>query len=121
MEAYCCFGKEARVPGGNYREDALDMGLGVHPFHTGRGMGITYVGAVLEFAQNNFGQERYRVTVASFNKRALRVWSNAGFRWKNEFHRPDSGFRFTILTRLAREDRCPMARAGETSGGADGR
>ena len=113
LEAYCCFGREARVPGGDYREDALDMGLGVHPFNTGRGFGMTYVGAVLDFARSNYPRGRYRVTVASFNKRALRVWSKAGFERKHEFHRPDNGFWFTILTRRSPYHSRPMEQDGE--------
>lgn len=26
---YCCFGTDARVPGGDYSADALDIGLGM--------------------------------------------------------------------------------------------
>ena len=115
LEAYCCFGREARIRGGDYREDALDMGLGVHPFYTGRGLGITYVGAVLDFARSNYPHGRYRVTVASFNKRALRVWSRNGFKPKDEFHKPDSGFWFTILGWRRPSDRYPIKQDGRES------
>ena len=37
MIAFCCFGKEAQVLGGDYGDVALDIGLGVRPDLTGQG------------------------------------------------------------------------------------
>src|SRR5690242_1802654 len=47
---FCCFGADARVLGGDYADtDALDIGLGLRPDHTGRGLGAVYVTQVLAF------------------------------------------------------------------------
>ena len=76
---YCTFGHDARVPGGEYDGDALDVGLGIEPALTGSGNGERYVAAVVAHARKTFGHRRLRVTIASDNERALRVWSGAGF------------------------------------------
>lgn len=99
--AYCCYGRDGQVPGGDYSLDALDIGLGVRPDLTGRGSGAHIVRAVLEFADRNFPAPLYRVTVAAFNERALRVWEHAGFRRIESFRRSQDGMPFFVLARPA--------------------
>jgi ribosomal-protein-alanine N-acetyltransferase len=85
---YCCFGPDARVPGGNYAEpDALDVGLGLRPNLTGRGRGLAFVRAVLAFGRARFAPARFRLTVAAFNVRAQRVYARAGFGVVSRFTR----------------------------------
>jgi ribosomal-protein-alanine N-acetyltransferase len=98
LVAYCCFGADAQVCGGDYAVPALDIGLGVRPDLTGQGAGPAFVGAVLEFAQRTFTVTMFRVTVAKFNERALRVWERAGFRATQTFHRLPDGRPFVGLT-----------------------
>jgi GNAT superfamily N-acetyltransferase len=76
---YCTFGHDAQVSGGDYTADALDVGLGVKPSRTGSGDGYRYVAAVVDHAVASFEPRLLRVTIAAGNRRALRVWSNAGF------------------------------------------
>jgi ribosomal-protein-alanine N-acetyltransferase len=97
LAGYCCFGPDARVPGGNYRGEALDLGLGVRPDLTGRGRGLAYVEAALDFARWTFGPTEFRVVVAEWNKRALRVWQKAGFLPVQTFARSQDGMAFVIL------------------------
>jgi RimJ/RimL family protein N-acetyltransferase len=99
LVAYCCFGLDARVPGGDYGAAALDIGLGVRPDLTGQGRGLGYVKAVLDFAQHTFSPGALRVTVAEFNERARKVWQRAGFRPVQRFVRPQDGRPFVILMR----------------------
>ena len=96
--AYCCFGADAQVPGGDYTDPALDIGLGVRPDLTGQGEGPAFASAVLEFAQRTFTPAMFRVTVAGFNKRALRVWEKAGFNPAQTFCRLPDGRPFVGLT-----------------------
>ncbi len=100
--AFCCFGPDAQVPGGDYTAAALDIGLGVRPDLTGKGQGLRYVAAVLAFAGRTFAATRWRVTVAKFNRRALRVWEKAGFRPVQTFRRGGAGRAFVVLARDAR-------------------
>ena len=99
LAAYCCFGPDARVPGGDYDNAALDVGLGVHPELTGQGLGGAFVHAVLRFARQELAPTEFRVTVAEFNERAKRVWEKARFRPVQRFDRAQDGMPFIILTR----------------------
>ena len=79
---YFCFGKSAQIPidkSDAYTEDALDIGLGMKPPLCGKGLGSSFLNAGIDFAQNKFQPNKYRLTVASFNKRAIRLYKKAGF------------------------------------------
>ncbi|MEA2022670.1 MAG: GNAT family N-acetyltransferase [Actinomycetota bacterium] len=88
VAGYCTFGYDARVPGGDYDEAGLDIGLGIEPARTGSGNGHRYVAAVVAHASAIFEPQQLRVTVAAGNKRALRVWSRAGFAEISRFATP---------------------------------
>jgi ribosomal-protein-alanine N-acetyltransferase len=96
---FCSFGADARVPGGDYREDMLDIGLGIRPDLTGRGAGAEVIGGVLRFAAEQFHPARFRVTIALFNGRALRAWKKAGFAEIKEFVRKRDGRKFVMLVK----------------------
>jgi ribosomal-protein-alanine N-acetyltransferase len=96
--AFCNFGLDARVPGGDYSEHALDIGLGVRPDLTGRGMGQVFIHTVLDFARQSFKEKVYRVTIAKFNLRAQRAWERAGFTIQDTFTRENSDMQFVIMT-----------------------
>lgn len=97
---YRSFGPDGRVPGGMYDDSALDTGGGLRPSLTGRGLGRSAIATGLEFGRQRFAPVRaFRVTVASFNERALRVVASLGFRPVNSFEAPADGRRFEILVR----------------------
>jgi ribosomal-protein-alanine N-acetyltransferase len=85
---FCTFGPDARVPGGDYSVEALDIGLGIRPRGTGRGHGSRFVATVLEFAATTFRPDTMRVTISEWNTRALRVWEGAGFQRIQRFETP---------------------------------
>jgi GNAT superfamily N-acetyltransferase len=99
LEAFCCFGLDAQVPGGNYAASALDLGLGVRPDLTGQGRGLIYATAVIGQAQRLFAPAALRVTIAAFNQRAQRVWERAGFRVQQTFADTRDGRPFVVLAR----------------------
>lgn len=88
VAGYCTFGKDAQVPGGDYGEEGLDIGLGIEPARTGSGEGYRYVAAVVAHALATFEPRRFRVSIAVGNKRAIRVWSGAGFTEISRFVTP---------------------------------
>ena len=84
LVGYFCFGEDARVSAGKRldlyeREVALDVGLGMRPDLTGQGLGEEFVHAGLQFARATYDPEAFRLTVATFNRRAIRVYERAGF------------------------------------------
>ncbi len=85
---FCTFGADARVPGGDYSVEALDIGLGIRPDRTGRGHGSRFVTAVVGFAATTLRPDTMRVTISEWNKRALRVWEGAGFEHIQRFETP---------------------------------
>lgn len=97
--AYYCFGEDARVAGGDYSDEALDIGGGVRPDLTGRGMGSAIIRAGISFGQRNFSPDAFRATVAAFNLRALRVCEKTGFSPVHTFSRADDKREFVILLR----------------------
>jgi len=76
---FYCTGQSAQVPKGHefnaYQNDYLDFGLGLKPELTGQGNG----GAFLDFILQQLAEDRLRLTVASFNKRAIRLYESFGF------------------------------------------
>ena len=83
LVGYFCFGADATVPAGRrlglYGDDALDVGLGMRPDLTGRGLGPGFVRAGLRFARERFSPPAFRLTVAAFNRRAISVYEAVGF------------------------------------------
>jgi ribosomal-protein-alanine N-acetyltransferase len=82
---YFCFGPNAQVPGGHVHdlykdEGALDIGLGMHPDLTGRRLGLRFLNEGLAFARKTYNVEAFRLSVATFNHRAIAVYEKAGFR-----------------------------------------
>lgn len=100
---YCCFGPDARVRGGEYDDGPLDIGVGLRPDVTGRGLGAEVIGAVLDFARAEFAPPGFRATIASFNGRALRAAEKAGFRRSASFAGTTTHgeHEFVLLTREA--------------------
>jgi len=56
-----------------------EIGLGLHPKLTGRGLGLGFLLAGLAFARQKHAPTQFRLQVAAFNKRAIRVYERAGF------------------------------------------
>src|SRR5262249_2678489 len=61
-------------------DEALDYGLGMRPDLTGRGLGLHFFRAGLEFGRERYRAGHVRLYVASFNERAIKVYQPAGFR-----------------------------------------
>jgi [ribosomal protein S18]-alanine N-acetyltransferase len=94
---YFCFGEEAHVPGGNYEEDAIDIGLGLCPTRTGKGEGEAFVTLGITFAKKKFSTNIIRLTVAEFNKRAIKVYEKIGFERCDSFINRKTGKAFYMM------------------------
>lgn len=89
---YYCFGESAQVPVGNkfgvYNcKDIVDIGLGIKPNLCGQGLGLKFLCNGLNFAKNKLSAKKVRLTVATFNQRAIKTYKNAGFEKMYSFER----------------------------------
>ena len=93
---FCSFGDDARVPGGEYSDGPLDLGMGMRPDLTGSGHGARYLAAVLDFAAHELGATVTRATIAELNTRALRMCERAGFVRVARFENRDRAYWIVI-------------------------
>jgi [ribosomal protein S18]-alanine N-acetyltransferase len=82
--------------------ETVDVGLGMRPDLTGRGLGLEYVLAGLEFARERFSPGRFTLAVATFNERAIEVYERAGFLRGAVYTHYTSGADYLFLA-MARE------------------
>ena len=72
--------------------DIVEVGLGLRPDLTGCGLGLSFLLAGLEFARERYAPTRFRLAVAAFNQRAIRVYERAGFyQGESYMHRTNGG------------------------------
>jgi ribosomal-protein-alanine N-acetyltransferase len=81
--------------------DVVEIGLGLRPDWTGRGYGLEFVNAILDFARERFSPREFRLKVARFNERAIRVYERTGFSPVREFVQRTNGgeWPFVEMTR----------------------
>ncbi|MGM0884910.1 MAG: GNAT family N-acetyltransferase [Bacillota bacterium] len=84
LVGFICTGSSARVPGGYgsgiyYNSKSLDIGLGLSPDLTGKGIGFGYLSKSIEFIKERFNPNDIQLVVASFNERAIKVYERIGF------------------------------------------
>lgn len=98
------FGPDGRVPGYAYDDSALDTGGALRPDLVGRGRGLGRhaIETGLDYGREVVGAAAYRVTVAAFNTRALRVVESLGFTRRARFEASGSGRPFEVLVREQR-------------------
>jgi [ribosomal protein S18]-alanine N-acetyltransferase len=79
------------------------VGLGLRPDLTGRGLGLSFLEEGLEFARRTFRPGRFTLSVAEFNKRAIKVYRRCGFSQTRSFvHETNGGtYRFVEMERQA--------------------
>jgi len=89
-----------------FRVEATDVvvGLGLRPDLTGRGLGREFVEAGLAFARGRFDPAGFRLSVATFNERAIRVYERCGFQPGRTYdHATNGGIHaFLEMTRSSR-------------------
>jgi ribosomal-protein-alanine N-acetyltransferase len=83
--------------------EALVIGLGLRPDRTGKGLGQAFVEAGLAHARERLDPATFRLSVATFNRRAIRVYEKAGFKPEEVYmHETGAGpYEFVRMTRGA--------------------
>lgn len=78
-------------------KETVDIGLGMKPDLTGRGKGIVFLEAGLQFAKTNYQPQKITLSVAAFNKRAIKVYQSLGFRKVESFVQATNGGHFDFV------------------------
>jgi [ribosomal protein S18]-alanine N-acetyltransferase len=91
LAGFVCVGNSARLAGGYeagiYSNPlTLDIGLGLHPDLTGKGLGSEFLRLALQFMNSRLGNTEYQLVVAAFNERAIKAYEKAGFQRRKVFH-----------------------------------
>lgn len=82
--------------------DLVEIGLGLRPDLTGRGLGRSFVEAAMAFARDRWQPSTFALDVFPWNERAIRAYERAGFERGEVYVRTfDDGNEVTFL-RMAR-------------------
>lgn len=103
LVGYLNFGQDARIPTVEkdvYTDDFIDIGLGLRPDICGRGFGLEFLLKAIGFASVQYGTNRFRLSVAAFNERAIKVYKKAGFEIRREVTHALAGKIFFIMELL---------------------
>lgn len=81
----------------------VELGLGMRPDLTGKGLGLNFLETGLRFARERFSPRTFRLSVATFNQRAIKVYARAGFRPGRTYKNHTNGgvYDFLEMTREA--------------------
>jgi len=97
---YFCFGRDARIKTieeSVYDDSFIDIGLGLKPDLCGRSLGLIFLNEGLKYASVLYNTNKFRLTVAAFNKRAIKVYQRAGFCAEREVTHLQTGSKFIIM------------------------
>jgi [ribosomal protein S18]-alanine N-acetyltransferase len=93
LVGFCCLGAHAKIPGCGCDTDepgVIDVGVGLRPDMTGRGLGRAFVAAIVHFAAERFTPTRLRAAIVESNRRSIRVFEASGFDLARRFSPGDS-------------------------------
>lgn len=100
LKGYYCYGKSAQIKttkADAYKMGAIDIGLGLRPDLCGKGQGRKFVRAGIAFAETKFNATQVRLSVASFNKRAIRTYQSVGFQRIKTLHQQKTDRLFYMM------------------------
>lgn len=91
-----CIGTSAQVPEGRatgmYVERFIDIGLGMAPKQTGQGRGREFFQRIVTFLKETYPNTGVRLSVATFNQRAIKLYESIGFHRVASFPAADADF-----------------------------
>jgi len=82
-------------------DGVAEIGLGLRPDLTGRGLGLSFLIAAMRYATQALGATSFTLAVAAFNRRAITVYERAGFTQTERYVHATNGARhdFVRMTR----------------------
>lgn len=64
----------------DWQDDVVEVGIGLRPDLTGHGHGESFLRAQLDYAAQSWQPNMFRLFVAAWNERAIRLYERLGFR-----------------------------------------
>ena len=98
VTAFLCYGEDAQAPGFDYDNSCVDVGWGLRPDLTDRGLGECFISQVMGFMRLRTERKRLRVTIMAFNERCQKACGSVGFICSDRFVRPADGKKFVVMT-----------------------
>jgi [ribosomal protein S18]-alanine N-acetyltransferase len=89
LAGFFCFEKAESGP--------VEIALGMKPELTGKGLGLEFVLEGMSFAAANHPKASLSLSVATFNKRAIKVYEKAGFKPIEHFLQETNGNTYEFL------------------------
>ena len=88
------------------KKDHLEIGLGMKPDQTGKGLGVNFYQAIEDFARKNFDCQVLQLSVASFNQRALALYQKVGYELVESYQQATNGslFPFVSLQKILKNE-----------------
>lgn len=78
--------------------NTVEIGLGLRPDLTGRGLGQTFINEILDYAMLKFpNTSKVELSVAAFNQRAIKTYLTAGFKESHHFLQHTNGETYDFI------------------------
>ncbi|QPL04460.1 MULTISPECIES: GNAT family N-acetyltransferase [Actinomyces] len=77
--------------------DCVEIGLGLRPDLTGRGLGRNFMRGNLKWIQQEYSGMEIRLSVALFNRRGIRVYESIGFKVIRHFTQVTNGGEYDFV------------------------
>lgn len=86
----------------NFNMDVMEIGLGLKPSLTGKGIGEHYVKAGIEYGLLELGFEgkQIKLSVANFNNRAIKVYKKIGFKEVGRYIQTINDEKYEFITMI---------------------
>ncbi|WP_099159148.1 GNAT family N-acetyltransferase [Virgibacillus ndiopensis] len=78
-------------------DKTFDIGLGMRPDLTGRGMGLEFLKEAMNLVQSEYEPKKITLSVAAFNQRAIKLYRKFGFKDIGTFMQDTNGSTFEFL------------------------
>jgi len=78
-------------------DQTVEVGLGLRPDLTGKGLGRVFLTTRLTFGQEHFSVRMWSLSVATFNTRAIHLYAQIGFTPLNTFLHHTNGGEYEFL------------------------
>lgn len=79
------------------KNQEIEIGLGLKPSYCGKGYGKDFLNQILDFIKQNYSYNLITLSIATVNKRAIKVYHSCGFIDKCKFMQKTNGGEYEFL------------------------